>query len=89
MDYQAKDRLDPTFYSTAIALKSPGKVSGIIKTQFGYHIIKLTAIREWLDVDKATVKQMMLNEKRQGIFDRDMGQLRAKASVSIQSGLVN
>lgn len=89
LDYQTKDRLDPTYYSTAVALRSPGKVSGIIKTQFGYHIIKLTAIREWNDVDRNTVKQLVLNEKRQGIFDRYMGQLRAKASVSIKSGLVN
>lgn len=89
LDYQSKDRLDPTYYSTAVALRSPGKVSGIIKTQFGYHIIKLTAIRDWTDVDRSTVKQLILSEKRQVLFDRYMGQLKAKANVSIRSNLVN
>lgn len=88
LDYQTKDRLDPTYYSTALALKSPGKISGIIKTQFGYHIIKLTAVREWVDTDHATVKQLMFNEKRQGIFEHYMNGLRAKANVSIKSGVL-
>lgn len=88
IDYQPKDKLDPTYYSTALALKTPGRVSGIIRTQFGYHIVKLTAIREWNDIDRATVKQMLINERRQQTFDRYMAGLRSKANVTIKNNLL-
>lgn len=88
IDYQTKDKLDPAYYNAALALKTPGRVSGIVRTQFGYHIIKLTAIREWNDVDRATVKQLLVTERRQQIFDRYMAGLRSKAKVSIKTNLL-
>jgi parvulin-like peptidyl-prolyl isomerase len=89
IDYQTRDKLDPSYYDTAVKLKSPGKVSGIIRTQFGYHIIKLTSIRPWEETDKAQVKRMLFDERRAQIFDRFMGQLRQQAKVSVHSELIN
>jgi peptidyl-prolyl cis-trans isomerase SurA len=37
----AEKTVDDTFKNTAIKLKTPGEVSGVIKSQFGYHIIQL------------------------------------------------
>lgn len=85
IDYQMKDRLDPKYYSAALALRTPGKVTGVVRTQFGYHIIKLTAIRSWTEVDRNLVKSLYLKEKREELFERAMKSLRSKAQVQINA----
>ncbi len=88
IDYQTKDKLDPAYYEAALKLKTPGKVSSIIKTDAGYYIIKLTAIRAWEDTDKAQIKRIVFDEKRAQIFDKYMTSLRKTAKVSINSDLI-
>lgn len=88
IDYQTKDKLDPTYYQTALALKNPGKVSGIIRSQFGYHIIKLTAVRPWEEADRPAVKRLVFEQRRGELFDRLMSQLRSQAKVSTHPELI-
>jgi parvulin-like peptidyl-prolyl isomerase len=88
IDYQTRDKLDPAYYEAALKLKTPGKVSPIVKTGFGYYIIKLTAIRPWEDADKGQVKRMVFDEKRAQIFDRFMAKLRNSAKVQVKNELI-
>jgi parvulin-like peptidyl-prolyl isomerase len=88
IDYQTRERLDPTYYETALKLSSPGKVSDIIRSQFGYHIIKLTAIRSWEEEDKAQVKRMVFEVERAKIFEKYMGTLRNQAKVVVHPELL-
>jgi len=88
IDYQTKDKLDPTYYDTALKLKTPGKISGIIRSQFGFHIIKLTAVRSWEDVDKAQIKRLVFDEKRTQIFEKFMNQLRQQARVTVNQDMI-
>lgn len=88
IDYQGKDKLDPAYYEAALRLKTPGQVSGVVRSQFGYHLIKLTAVRPWGDVDKAAIKRLVFEEKRAQLFDAYMKKLRSQAKVAIRSELL-
>jgi parvulin-like peptidyl-prolyl isomerase len=85
IDYQGRDRLDPNYYQAALGLKKPGNVSGIIRTQFGYHIIRLTAIRPWAEANHAAIKNQLFSDKKQALFEKYMKDLRAKASVQVNA----
>ncbi|MBS1963352.1 MAG: peptidylprolyl isomerase [Bdellovibrionales bacterium] len=88
IDYQGKSQLDPAYYSAALALRTPGKVSGIVRSQFGLHLIKLTAIRPWSEVDPAAIRQEVFNERKQALFDNYMKGLRSRAQVTVKNDLV-
>ncbi len=88
IDYQTKDKLDPAYYDTAVKLGSVGNMSGIVRTQFGYHIIKLTGMREFKDVDKGHYKRIIFDEKRAQIYDAYLDDLKKKAKVSINYNLI-
>lgn len=88
IDYQSKVQLDPAYYEAALNLRTPGKVSGVVRSKFGFHIIKLTAVRPWGEVDPSAVKQTLFNERKQDLFDRYMKNLRSKAQVQVRNELI-
>jgi len=40
-----RDVMDPVFEEAAFALKNPGDMTGLVKSDFGYHIIKLEELK--------------------------------------------
>lgn len=88
IDFQTKDKLDPVYYETAVKLRHPGTVSGIVRSQFGFHIIKVTAVKEFKDIDKGYFKRMIFDEKRAEIFDRYMGDLKKSSQLSVNYDLL-
>lgn len=87
IDYQTKDKLDPAYYAAALKLKI-GEISPIIRSQFGYHIIKLTGMKDIKDVDRGQIKRMVYDEKRNKLFEAYMDELKKKAKVSVNSALL-
>ena len=88
LDFQNRFSLDPVYYESALALKTPGKVSGIIRSSVGYHIIKLTGVKTWFDVDQALIKRQAYDEAKKKIFNDYMQKLRDKAIVIVNSDLI-
>ena len=56
MDYMGRGQLVPEFANVAFSLSDPKKVSKIVKTEFGYHIIQLVDKRG----DKVKVRHILL-----------------------------
>ena len=77
-----KDRLDTAYFKAAAKLGKIGDIAGPIRTPFGLHLIRLTGKRSWLEVDRARVKRLILEEKRQELVSRFLNDLRQKAKVS-------
>jgi parvulin-like peptidyl-prolyl isomerase len=88
VDYQTRDRLDPAYYDAALALKSPGKVSGVVRSSIGYHIIRLTAVRPWEEADTAKIKRLVFERKREQIFEGYIAGLRKSSKVTVNSSLL-
>lgn len=87
IDYKMKGMIDPAYYSAAVALRVGG-TTHIVHSQAGYHIIKLTAVKSWDDVDRAAVKQLLIRERQNEAFDKYMAQLRTNAKVVVHNDLI-
>jgi peptidyl-prolyl cis-trans isomerase D len=72
LDYFGRGRMVPEFDQAAFAMQ-PGEISDLVKTQYGYHIIKL--------VDKKVATTRTLAEVRQQITDQ-LAYERAQAQAS-------
>ena len=85
LGYLSKGNMIPEFESAVFDME-PGEVSGIVKSDFGYHIIKLVDMRKSLvTVDPADVRAQILNllimEKREKAYETFLESLRSGADV--------
>jgi peptidyl-prolyl cis-trans isomerase C len=83
----SKGAMVPEFDKVVFGLKE-GQLSGIVKTQFGYHIIKVTGVRpagiRAFDEVKEQIKSTLLPSKQQEIFQKMKEDLKKNAKVSIK-----
>jgi peptidyl-prolyl cis-trans isomerase C len=79
-------RMVPEFEAVAFSLK-PGEISEVVKTQYGYHIIKVTERKEGtvrpFEQVKAQIKSQIANQRLQDQLDKYMTDLRTKANVQV------
>lgn len=81
-----KGSMIPEFEKVVFAMKE-GEISGVVKTQFGYHIIKLTGKRPAgippFDEVKEQIRAKLLPEKQQAVFQKLKDELKKSAKYSI------
>ena len=72
MDYVGRGMLDPAFANVAFNLTDPKKISKIVESEFGYHIIQLIDKRG----DKIKVRHILLKPKvSQDAIDKTIARL--------------
>lgn len=72
MDYVGRSLLDPAFANVAFNLTDPKKISKIVESEFGYHIIQLIDKRG----DKIKCRHILLKPKvSQEAIDKSIGRL--------------
>lgn len=91
LGYFAKGQMVPEFEEAVLKLEV-GQTSGIVKTQFGYHIIKLAdkkpaQAQELKDVS-AKIKNELLMTERRAAFDKIVAGLKADTKVSVNDSLL-
>ena len=86
--YFRKGQVVPEFENVCFNLK-PGETSGIIHTQFGYHIIKLTDKKdeaaESFDEAKPMIENELKLKKRNELFDKLVVDLKDKYRVRVEN----
>ena len=78
--WQSRLTLVPTYYDSAIKMKI-GEVKGLIETQYGYHIIKLTGINSYKKANKRQIRASVFDEKRKDLFNKYFVQLKKKYRI--------
>ena len=67
-----KETLEPTFSEAAFGLKKKNQTSGVVKTQFGFHIIRYNDSRQVpvqeLDTVYESISQQLINQKKRDKF---------------------
>ncbi len=85
MDSRAKDNIAPEYAEAAFSLPV-GSVK-LVKTEFGYHIIKVTDKKKeglaTLEEVKQELTDFLKNQKAQAELDKLVNQLRDSAKIEI------
>lgn len=86
--WQSRMTLVPAYYDTALAMKV-GDVKGLIETQFGFHIIKLTGRRSYADANKRQIRAAVFDVKRKEAFDSYFNGLKKSYSIKTNPAALN
>ena len=81
-----KGAMISSFEDAAFSLRK-GEISGLVKTDYGYHIIKVVDRRKakngTLDEARDEIKNVLFKNKYEDIYDKWMGELKKNAFIEV------
>lgn len=80
--FQPSTRLAPEYFET-INGKQVGFISKPVRTQFGFHIIKILGVKEYDKISKDMYKKIIYDIKRDAILEDYFSGLRKGAQISV------
>ena len=80
--FQPAIQLAPQYFK-AIKGQSVGYISSPVRTAFGYHIIKLMAVREDKEINQALYKKIVYDARRDIVLAKYFNDLKRGASINI------
>ena len=84
MGFQPASQLAPEYFK-AIKGKSAGYISPPVRTQFGYHIIKVLASKSYENINKALYSKLVFDSKRDTIIQKYFKKMRSGATIEIKT----
>lgn len=78
--WQSRVTLVPGYYDAAVTMKV-GEVRGLVESQFGFHIIKLTGRRSYENANKRQIRAAVFDEKRKALFNEYFNKLKQSYSI--------
>jgi peptidyl-prolyl cis-trans isomerase C len=92
LGYHPKGTLMPEYEEAASKLTKVGQISGIVRTKYGFHIIKLEGTRPAayvpFDEVKEFMKQKIGQEKQTELLDKYVNDLKKDAKITIKEELL-
>ncbi len=82
--WQSRVTLVPNYYNAASSMKI-GDVRGLVESQFGFHIIKLTGRRSFENANKRQIRAAVFDEKRKQIFNDYFDRLKKSYTIKTNS----
>lgn len=87
LGFFARNRMVPEFAQAAFDLEKPGDLSPVVKTQFGYHIIRLEekkpAEQAAFEEVKGRIASQLKEERQQQAVEQYVQDVRTKAKIAI------
>ncbi|MBG08067.1 MAG: hypothetical protein CME68_04870 [Halobacteriovoraceae bacterium] len=84
MGFQPASQLAPEYFK-AIKGKKTGYISPPVRTQFGYHIIKVLAEKSYENINKALYSKLVFDSKRDVVIQKYFQKMRNNASIEIKT----
>lgn len=78
--WQSRVTLVPGYYEAAASMKV-GEIKGLVESQFGFHIIKLTGRRSFENANKRQIRAAVFDDKRKQIFNEYFDKLKKQYSI--------
>jgi peptidyl-prolyl cis-trans isomerase C len=87
LGFQPAVKLDPKYYE-AIKGKAKDTILKPVRTQYGFHIIKVLGVKTYEQVDKNMYKKIIYDQKRDKILADYFAGLQSKAKIKINESLL-
>lgn len=88
MGFQPASRLAPEYFQ-AIKGKGVNYITSPVRTQFGYHIIKILAVKDFKSINMAFYKKVVYDRKRDAILQKYFADLRKGANIKVEKKHLN
>lgn len=85
--WQSRLTLVPSYYDVVSSMKV-GDVRGLIETQFGYHVVKLTGRRSFENANKYQIRMAVFDEKRKQSFNEYFDKLKKGYDIKANAKLL-
>ena len=78
---RGEGQMVPAFADALYGIGKVGDYSNVVETDFGFHVIKLTAVREFKDL-AGHIRFMLAQEKMNKLLQQELGEKNANAKFA-------